>query len=136
MEPGVKGFDLTDRVAVITGANGGIGRASALRLAAAGADVVVADGDAVRLTADRVVAEFGSVDILVNVIAPSPIDTPFVRAVLDAEPEYRQRVVENVPLGRMGKPEEVADAVLYPASDASALVTGTVLPVDGGYMAR
>jgi len=36
----------------------------------------------------------------------------------------------------MGKPEEVADAMLYPASDASALVTGTVLPVDGGYMAR
>ena len=95
MEPGVKGFDLIDRVAVITGGNGRIGRASALRLAAAGAVVVVTDvtldgaqdivsevgeagrkalpvimvvtdGDAVRLTADRIVAEFGSVDILVN----------------------------------------------------------------------
>ena len=59
-----------------------------------------------------------------------------VRRVLDAEPEYRKRVVSKIPLGRIGEPDEIIGAVLFLASNASGMVTRITLPVDGGYTAQ
>jgi glucose 1-dehydrogenase len=64
-------------------------------------------------------------------IAPGAIVTPINRFVLD-DPEAQQAVVEEIPLGRMGKPEEIAAAVAWAASAQSDYVTGTTIVVDGG----
>jgi NAD(P)-dependent dehydrogenase (short-subunit alcohol dehydrogenase family) len=50
--------------------------------------------------------------------------------------KYMSRVVANIPLGRFAKPEDIASAALYLASDQAAFVTGHVLVVDGGYSAQ
>lgn len=80
--------------------------------------------------------EWAPFGIRVNAVAPSPFDTPMVRGAMEAEPEYRQRVVDKVPLGRIADPEEVVGSVLFLASDAASMVTGSVLSVDGGYTAQ
>jgi glucose 1-dehydrogenase len=64
-------------------------------------------------------------------IAPGAIVTPINRFVLD-DPQARRAVEEEIPLGRMGQPEEIAAAVAWVASDEAAYVTGTTLVVDGG----
>jgi NAD(P)-dependent dehydrogenase (short-subunit alcohol dehydrogenase family) len=74
--------------------------------------------------------------IRVNAVAPGTIDTPMLHAHLasvpDAEAELRQ-IVGLHPLARIGRPEEVAAAVLFLASDEASFITGVILPVDGGY---
>ena len=80
--------------------------------------------------------EWAPLGVRVNAIAPSPFDTPMVRGAMAAEPEYRQRVVDKVPLGRIAAADEIVGSVIYLASAASSMVTGTVLPVDGGYTAQ
>ena len=61
---------------------------------------------------------------------------PMVRRVLDAEPEYRERVVSKIPIGRIAEPNEIVGSVIYLASAASSMVTGAVISVDGGYTAQ
>ncbi|HSB72897.1 MAG TPA: glucose 1-dehydrogenase [Candidatus Methylomirabilis sp.] len=80
--------------------------------------------------------EWAPLGVRVNAIAPCTFDTPLVRRVLDAEPEYRERVAGKIPLGRIGAPEEIVGAVLFLASAASSMVSGTILSVDGGYTAQ
>ncbi|MDY2983728.1 MAG: SDR family NAD(P)-dependent oxidoreductase [Synergistes jonesii] len=78
-------------------------------------------------------------NIRVNCVCPGPIDTKFVRQAWDRAPDpgaARLGNVNGVPLGRMGSAEEVAKAVLFLASDDASYITGTALPVDGGYLAR
>ena len=70
--------------------------------------------------------------ITVNAIAPTFIRTPGTRKWLDDE-AFHQSVVKRIPLGRVGEPSDVAGAVVYLASPAAALVTGTTLMVDGGW---
>jgi len=80
--------------------------------------------------------EWAPFGVRVNAIAPSSFNTPMVRNVLDAEPEYRNRVVSKIPLGRIAEPNEIVGSVLYLAASASSMVTGTILAVDGGYTAQ
>ncbi len=80
--------------------------------------------------------EWAPFGVRVNAIAPSSFNTPMVRNVLDAEPEYRNRVVSKIPIGRVAEPNEIVGSVLYLASPASSMVTGTILSVDGGYTAQ
>jgi NAD(P)-dependent dehydrogenase (short-subunit alcohol dehydrogenase family) len=80
--------------------------------------------------------EWAPQGVRVNAIAPCSVNTPLVQRVLDTEPEYRQRVLDKIPLGRIAGPAEMVGAVLFLASDASAMVTATILSVDGGYVAQ
>ena len=73
--------------------------------------------------------EFASRNVTVNVVAPGFIDTDMTAVLKDS---IREKLIEEVPLGALGKPEHVADAVLFLVSDAASYITGQVLNVDGG----
>ena len=79
--------------------------------------------------------ELASHNIRVNSVAPTFIETPMTAPML-AKPEFRAFVDKMIPLGRIGKPEDVAAAVLYLVSPAANMVTGTSLLVDGGWTAQ
>ncbi len=79
--------------------------------------------------------EWAKYNIHVNAIAPTYIETPLTKPMLEKD-EFRNYVLENIPLGRVGKPEDVIGAVIYLASEASNMVTGHVLLVDGGWTAH
>jgi NAD(P)-dependent dehydrogenase (short-subunit alcohol dehydrogenase family) len=73
--------------------------------------------------------------ITVNAIAPGPFDSKMMAFLLDDQ-QGRQAVVDSVPLGRVGRPDDMAGAALFLASRAGSYLTGTVIPVDGGITAR
>jgi NAD(P)-dependent dehydrogenase (short-subunit alcohol dehydrogenase family) len=73
--------------------------------------------------------------IRVNAVAPTFIETDMTRAMF-ADPAFASDVLARIPLGRLAQPEDVAQAAVYLASDASAMVTGASLLVDGGWTAR
>ncbi len=79
--------------------------------------------------------ELASTGIRVNSIGPTFIETPLARPML-ADPEFQQSVIDRIPLGRLGKIQEIAGAVVFLASPAASLITGTSLLVDGGWTAR
>ncbi len=76
--------------------------------------------------------EWASHDIRVNAVAPGPIESPGAAKQLWNTPEAVQRITEGIPLKRWGKPDEVADAVTFLASDHAGFITGEILTVDGG----
>ena len=73
--------------------------------------------------------------VRVNCVAPTFIETPMTAPML-ADPQFRRFVLDRIPLGRTGSAEEVAAAVVFLASPASSLITGTSLLVDGGWTAQ
>jgi NAD(P)-dependent dehydrogenase (short-subunit alcohol dehydrogenase family) len=77
--------------------------------------------------------EWAPLGVRVNVIAPGPIDSPMAREF--HTPEVRAAWYAQVPMGRYGSPEEIADAALFLAGPESSYVTGHVLHVDGGFLA-
>ena len=79
-------------------------------------------------------AEWGADGIRVNAVAPWYIRTPLAEPVLKRA-DYLAAVVARTPLGRVGEPEEIARAVAFLAMEAASYITGTCLPVDGGFMA-
>ncbi len=82
--------------------------------------------------------EWADRGIRVNAVAPGTIRTERVKRLPD-EPggvEYLQAIEKMHPMGRIGEPSEVAQAILFLASDDSSFITGAILPVDGGYLAQ
>ncbi len=78
--------------------------------------------------------ELAPYNIRVNAIAPGMIETPMLDAIKQ-DPKSMEGILARVPLGRMGKPEEIADLVVFLASDKSSYITGSVIVIDGGWLA-
>jgi glucose 1-dehydrogenase len=85
----------------------------------------------VRMLMRTLAVELAPHDITVNNIAPGAIETP-MDAPLEQDPDEMKELLSEIPLGRMGKPEEVANMALFLASGDSSYVTGSTLFVDGG----
>src|SRR5213596_2555368 len=79
--------------------------------------------------------EWARQGIRVNAIAPTWVRTPLLRGIAD-KPELLARIEQLTPMGRLAEPHEIVGAVLFLASRASAMVTGHVLAVDGGFLAQ
>ncbi len=86
--------------------------------------------------ARNVADEYGHLGIRANVISPGPIASEGFLAYLDSVEGLRAKMEAGVPLRRLGRPEDIADAALYLASDEASYVTGVVIPVDGGIACR
>jgi NAD(P)-dependent dehydrogenase (short-subunit alcohol dehydrogenase family) len=76
--------------------------------------------------------ELSPAGIRVNCIAPGFIATKMSATALNNDPERKDRVLKRTPMGKLGIPEDIANTAYFLASDASAFITGTVIPVDGG----
>lgn len=77
--------------------------------------------------------EWGRYGITVNAVGPGITVTPLVRPFLDANPGKEATMVRKIPLGRLGRPEDMAGAVAFLASDLAGYVTGQTIYVDGGW---
>ena len=87
------------------------------------------------LLSKNVAIDYGRMGIRCNSICPGFIDTPLLNEVMGLMPEFKADVVRETKMGRLGKPEEIAGAAYFLASDDSSYVTGQTLVVDGGYTA-
>lgn len=84
---------------------------------------------------ETMAVEWASLGITVNVIGPGTIDTPMSRSVKMSREEFQNFLDVSIPLKRIGRPEEVAAAVVFLASEEASYITGTTLFVDGGWLA-
>jgi NAD(P)-dependent dehydrogenase (short-subunit alcohol dehydrogenase family) len=80
--------------------------------------------------------DYAHLGIRVNALCPGLVNTPLVAEMVNENPELHEELTAAHPLGRIAEPEEIADAIVWLASDKSSYVTGIALPVDGGYTAR
>jgi NAD(P)-dependent dehydrogenase (short-subunit alcohol dehydrogenase family) len=78
--------------------------------------------------------ELAPAGVRVNAVAPTFIETPMTAPMLD-DPQFHRDVMSRIPMGKIGQVADVANAVVFLASSASAMVTGDSLKVDGGWTA-
>ncbi|MGH8068169.1 MAG: glucose 1-dehydrogenase [Candidatus Entotheonellia bacterium] len=100
-----------------------------------GSPSYIASKGAVRLFTKATAIQHAKDHIRCNSIHPGPIETPMIQATLDDQAFLQERL-RRIPLGRIGKVEDVAYGVLYLASDESSYVTGSELVIDGGSTAQ
>lgn len=84
---------------------------------------------------ENMAIKYGAYNVRANAIAPGTVRTPIWQERVDQDPAIFDRLAKWYPLGRVGEPEDIAQAALFLASDAAAWITGTVLRVDGGLLA-
>jgi NAD(P)-dependent dehydrogenase (short-subunit alcohol dehydrogenase family) len=92
-------------------------------------------GGVVQLTRTAAL-EYAKAGIRVNAVCPGVIRTPMIERVLLGAPDAEAGLIAAEPIGRMGTPEEIAEAVMWLCSDAASFVTGDAMPVDGGWVAQ
>jgi NAD(P)-dependent dehydrogenase (short-subunit alcohol dehydrogenase family) len=80
--------------------------------------------------------EYAPKGIRINAICPGTTETPLVTGLIEHEPGRLDAVIGDIPLGRMGRPEEIASAVLWLCSEGAGFMVGQTLMPDGGYCAR
>jgi len=83
---------------------------------------------------EALAVELAPFGIRVNAIAPGMIETPMI-APVKQDPKMMEAMLAKIPMGRVGKPEEVSNLVLFLASDASSYITGSMVIIDGGWLA-
>lgn len=80
--------------------------------------------------------EYASKGIRINAVCPGTIETPMVAAMLAKEADAMKDIMRDQPIGRLGRPEEIASAVLWLCSPGASFVIGHALAADGGYTVR
>jgi NAD(P)-dependent dehydrogenase (short-subunit alcohol dehydrogenase family) len=105
-----------------------------------GTNAYCASKGGVNTLTKQLALEWASRGVRVNAIAPCQFFTPGLQEVMD-DPQFDREALmktwtSNIPLGRVGEQDEIVGPALFLASDASSMVTGVILPVDGGYLAR
>ena len=98
----------------------------------------VAKGGVLQMTRELAI-EWAKSGIRVNAIQPCSVNTPGWRSWVASEPDHgaplMSKLLSGIPLGRVAEPQDIANAALFLASDASSMITGVILPVDGGNLA-
>ena len=127
---------LQDKTAVITGGTTGgsivLNTTTLAQTALTGEAIYSASKAAVRSLARSFSMELLDRQIRVNAVAPGPIETS-IWSKMELPPEVAESVLKRTPIGRFGKPEEIAKAVLFLASDDSSYMLGEEILVDGGW---
>jgi NAD(P)-dependent dehydrogenase (short-subunit alcohol dehydrogenase family) len=80
--------------------------------------------------------DYADCGVRVNAVCPGLVNTPLIADMFTENPTMHQQLVASHPLGRIAEPQEVADAIVWLATNRSSYVTGVALPADGGYLAR
>jgi NAD(P)-dependent dehydrogenase (short-subunit alcohol dehydrogenase family) len=80
--------------------------------------------------------EYAAAGIRVNAVCPGAIDTPMMDETFERFPGFRESLLGFVPMGRMGRPKEVANAIAWLCSDAASFITGESVAVEGGLLSR
>ena len=80
--------------------------------------------------------EYAKANIRINAVCPGVVRTPLITAGIQDKPELEAAVVSIEPVGRMGQPEEIGEALVWLSSSAASFITGAALPVDGGIVAQ
>ena len=138
-------LSFANKVALVTGAGSGLGLATARAFAEAGASVVLADAKRGTYQASKhgvlgltksAALDYAAKGIRINAVCPGIIHTPMLDKMMATQADALNAMLADVPIGRLGRPEEIASAVLWLCSSAASFVIGHALTVDGGYTIR